>query len=298
MSRTRVFLVTFLAAVVPLIPSPAVAGGWWTYVDLPGSQLGVGETIHADALVLFEKIEEAQAARAGGNYYAYLLTDLDWSMVLDAQNEEFSPDWWKPANVPRYKVGTVSFEAARGFGKGSNVLRATTRLDIPAVTPGAHALMLCDEGCRHPLGDVVPSKVTVVASASEARLARSIERVDFRVEVEAAELDDKLGQLRRRVARASDLDALVTEVDSLDDEVSQEIERLHTRLEGLAQRTKQESGWDEAIWLMLAVFAAGVAGTVGTVLLLRKRIFSTEERVVLQVRGHSEARPDDLVRMG
>jgi hypothetical protein len=246
--RQLTFLLVFAAMQFPI---PAQAGGWWSYIDLESPYLAPGQKAEAGTEFLFASIEEAEQARRNGRFYVYLLRGLDFNMVDEVMTRPAPPPgWWRLGDSQATRVGRVVLG-----GWDGNLARAHARFVVPeTLEPAPYALMFCDAGCAHPLGDIVPSKVRVVADPLTARLAQRVARLQTR----ALERERVLRQERQESAKEAAEDA-------------QAVDRLHDRIGLLKQRLVRErahlaigdSGspwWADAGWFVAGVVAATLIG--------------------------------------
>ncbi len=180
-------LVTFIA----LLQTPAVAGGWWSTIDLDGAYLGIGEKVKVRSEVLFKTVEDARRAQ-NVEYRAYLLRGLDPRWPDRLMSQAHFRRWWQPPGA-MINVGSVEVSSL-----DSNLVTTTARLAIPDVAPGSYDLMFCTVGCRKPLADIVPLAVDVTADAVAARTARDLQRTNERLAVARARLRFDLRRLERR----------------------------------------------------------------------------------------------------
>jgi hypothetical protein len=158
-------LVVFMALAVP---SQASAGGWWNGMSVsptpvaPGQRVKVSTYVHASTR--WGTVDR-------GPYFVYLLRGFDYSVVQRAMRTGDPGPWWSVGNadairVARVRSGRVSFT-------------------VPPISPGTYDLMLCDNGCRHPLGDLVPARITVVADRRMAEHAQRLHRLEARLDDQA-----------------------------------------------------------------------------------------------------------------
>ncbi len=249
----RGLLAAAAAWVVLAIAQPAAAGGWWSYIPLQGAELGVGERFTtARGEVLFASAEAAARAKRGEErFYAYLIPDMDWSVVEEAMSIAEPGNWWVRPET-RIRVGRVEVR-----GGPSNLARIRVAFDVPEVEPGTYALMLCTAGCVRHLADIVPSEVTVTADPATARTARELSRVESRLEVVRSRLGQRVRELERgsREAPASEADLL------------EALDRATSRVRALERRVSELEGAAPALaWLVV-----GAAGAALLLLLLRRR---------------------------
>jgi hypothetical protein len=197
--RHRSVWILCLAFVVVFI-QPARAGGWWTTLDIP-TYVGVGEALDVKIdEVMYESIEGAQRA-AETPFFAYLVESFDRDRLDRAMTRPQPGEWWRPLGTP-IEVGTVTL-----FGRDANVMKGRVHIDMPDVVPGRYFLMLCDEGCRSPLGNHIPVPVTVPADPFAARTARRLESTNERMTLALARLRSELRQTRRQLAKANGVES-------------------------------------------------------------------------------------------
>ena len=238
MSRTK-WVTSLVIAIVGLTASTARAkGGWWHFVNSPAT-VAAGETLEfTDQAIMFTTLAQADRARTEQGHYAYLIENLDFDMVTEATRHGFDPDWWQPGDATLYEAGTVEFHDGK-----SNLVDATIHLEIPQVGAGTYVLMLCNLGCTQPLGDVVPSKVTVTADREVAELARRVDSLRWRLATLRTRLHDNLrGGLADHDLRA-DATALEREFTDLQNDVLRmeqgaqaSVRALEKRVESLEKR--------------------------------------------------------------
>lgn len=162
-------VVLALAGWMWLAPAPAVAGGWWSYIDVD-DVLRVGEqaTAHVDG-VLFPTREEAEQ---GTPFHAYLLQGVDTHRLDEAMSTGEPGDWWTPP-ATRHHLGPVDVTIV-----DSNMAEARAQFVVPDVPPGHYQLMFCTAGCRAPLADVIPRlDLTVAPAAGAASLTGLLDRL-------------------------------------------------------------------------------------------------------------------------
>jgi hypothetical protein len=251
--RTRGVRRTVIASLLTmlLVPAPAAAGGWWTYVDTDRSTVAPGQRVNARAEVLFSSIEAAQDARDEA-FYVYAVRGLDRSMVVRAMNKPFREGWWSLGDAEAVELGRVALHISDG-----NLAWARASFTVPELAPATYALMLCDAGCARPLADIVPTPgFTVMADPATANLARRADRLEERVARQAALL-----AAARRVARAAAANT------------RSEREAIDERLRGLSRQVERAvhsprpSPWAFAGWLVTGV----LLGALGSLLLRRRR---------------------------
>lgn len=193
--RFRTGLVGFSVLALLLLPTTATAGGWMNHIDLQARYLGSGEMLTVRSRVMFETLETAEEERRV-DYRAYLVRGLDTTAAGGAMSQsEYSRRWTPPAEMTL--IGDV--ELSRW---DANTASAAAHLTIPEMTPGYYHLVLCDVGCRTPLGNLVPLRVQVSADPFSARVARGLEEANARLELGFIRVRSDLRRTQRQVRAA------------------------------------------------------------------------------------------------
>lgn len=196
----NVVLFSFLAVLIT--PTEALAGGWWSYLQVPGQYFGVGETISfRENEVMFNTIEEAEGARSDG-FGVYLVQNYDEELLDDAMTRPEPQDWWEPLSTPM-RIGDLEL-----IDPDSNLMKARVTFTVPEVSPGRYALVLCSNpDCSRSLGNVIPAKVTITEDVLAAKTARRVANERFanemafvRMRHRLAGVRDQLSDLRAEVA--------------------------------------------------------------------------------------------------
>lgn len=193
-SLLLLLLGTFLA------PS-AGAGGWWSSIGLEGQPVGMGESIDLGVSeVMFDSIEEAEEAQ-GQEFFAYLVRDFDQAALDDAMTRADPGKWWRPTSQP-IQVGTVELT-----DWDSNLAKGRVDLEVPEIEPGSYFLMLCDAGCGVPLGNLIPSGVTVTDDVVAAQTARRLQELEADLTLALQQSRSELRQTRSTLRQALSDDA-------------------------------------------------------------------------------------------
>jgi hypothetical protein len=261
-------LIAALVCALALVPG-ATAGGWWSFPHLDRKTVAVGERVRLQSEAWFPSLTAARNAEENERFYVYLLRGLDGSMVDRAMMKPFRRNWWSPGDAEVMRVAPVRLDMA-----GSNLSSVRVSFTLPELALGTYGVMLCDAGCEHPLGTVVPTPgFRVVADPATAHLARRLERLRART-----------AKQRRRVTAAR---AAAGEAQLVAEAVGSELGRLRTRVDALERRSRVQpergspSVWWLAGWPAAAAFALALA-----VLLVRRRSrsplgWSAEDEVLL-----------------
>ncbi len=226
--RLRMLLLIAVIILSSLVVAAAGGGGWWSYIDLEGQHLGIGETLTVRSEVWFRGVVDAQKA-SNSDYYAYLVRGIDREALRWAMSRPQPKRWWKPP-AEMTLLGDVDLSQW-----DTDIARSTARLTIPELSLGRYHLMLCDRGCRNPLGNLIPARVEVVddplaaqtsrklqdatdrTSLALARLRKDLRQSDSRVYLGAAEQLRKLGGVKANASEtAQAVTALRKRLESLD----------------------------------------------------------------------------------
>ncbi|HEX6261616.1 MAG TPA: hypothetical protein VF097_02080 [Actinomycetota bacterium] len=179
---------------------------------------------------------------------------MDWSIVRQAMGTQEPRDWWREPDVA-IPTGRVDV-----WGGSRSFALIRVHFDVPGVEPGTYSLMLCSAGCVEPLGDILPSRVTVAADPVAARTAREVGLLTM----QGRYLQNRVGRIQRqiRAMRSADqemlpmMDGLTTRAD----EQARRIRELEARVEEL------EGAAPAPAWLVV-----GAAGAALLLLLPRRR---------------------------
>ena len=267
MVRRSVIVAAAILTLMLAIPSTAVAGGWWTSIDVD-QHVATGQKLEfVTKQVLFQSVEEAELA-ASETFFAYVLQGVDRQMLREAMNKGYSSDWWDPTGARAIKVGTVSIG-----GLGSNMVKATANIDLTGVEPGAYLLMFCDAGCEHALADLVPTEITVLDSPLLARVANKQTEMRWRIAEIKWELSNRIREGDRQSADRKDVEALSEQVGELQSLVRRTGNESDIKNSGLTNRVSALESNSSQQWLALAWLALGlfIGGLVATLLIRRER---------------------------
>lgn len=240
-------LLLFAIITVTLMPSTAIAGGWWSGIDLQGRYLGIGESVTFRSEVMFRNLGVAERARNSGEFHAYLARGVDYISLNKAMSVPEPKRWWSPPRELTL-IGDV-----RLSNWDANLAIATTELDVPEVAPGSYALMLCNVGCVTPLGNLIPLQIQVSADALAAQTARRLQKTNARLDLALARVRGDLKQQTRQLN--------VAKADSA--ESTEAIARLQDKVSSL------DSEAPSTPWLPHLLFF--LAGAAATFLVLRFR---------------------------
>ena len=245
--RLRTLPVVIAIAALPLMPSAASAGGWWSGIDLEGRYLGIGESVTFRSEVMFRNLEVAERARESGDFHAYLARGVDYGSLNKAMSVPEPKRWWSPPRELTL-IGDVRLSKW-----DANLAIATTELHVPDVPPGSYVLMLCNVGCVNPLGNLTPLQIQVSSDALAASTARKLQSTNARLDLALARIRSDLRQQTRQLngARADF------------GESTDAIARLQDKVASLDGETPSTS------WLPNLLIL--IAGAAATLLVLRFR---------------------------
>jgi hypothetical protein len=135
-----------------------------------------------------------------GPFSAYLVKGSpdDYPISLPADAIDLGPVLIEPRHQSEYGDVTLDFF-------------------VPQVEPGEYVVALCNDPCRKPLGDMLPTPITIAGDDAEARLLERIKRL----EIKLLNVRMRMGPLARRIAR---------------DAVNQTEKDIEARLEALTNR--------------------------------------------------------------
>lgn len=192
--RVRNVVLLSLFAIV-IMPTGALAGGWWSFLQVPGRYFGVGETItFMENEVMFDTIEEADGARSE-DFGVYLVENYDEGLLDHAMTRPEPDDWWEPLSTPM-RIGDLEL-----VNPDSNLMKARVTFTVPEVPPGRYALVLCSNpDCDQSLGNVIPSEVIVTQDVLAAQTARRVANESFENEMALVRLRHRLGGVRSQLS--------------------------------------------------------------------------------------------------
>lgn len=269
----RYLLVLVIGVAVVASAVPASAGGWWDSTGLDRQYLAPGQTLVLHSGAFFRTAADAEAAQSV-TYYAYLVRGYDRALLDRAMTRPDPKRWWAlKDDATVIKVGRVTLD-----DQDVNLTNARVTIKMPRVEPGRYALMLCDEGCVHPLGQVIPSPVEVVANPALARLAARVTRLTFRVETLNQQLQQANTDMSATVRRHTELElrSLRRELDEANAaaaDAASDNERLQRSVDELSARVASLEAEQAAARVSLWVLgiALGVAAIVVAVRYARRR---------------------------
>lgn len=242
----RVVLITTATTGMSLIGSPATAGGaTWTFTGQPDGipVLVPGEEVKATTLLWLKGVDShAQkgvywAGPKQGPFYGYISARPTGGAVA------YAP----PLPEDAVMVGEIRFEKTEHRG----VLEAVLEFVVPEVEPGHYTLHHCNEACTRQIGDTWSTPITIASDEGDAALARSIGRIETR-------LDRTQPGVRIRLQR------LTAKVERLYDEV----ESLKATVFRLEQRGKSHDEQPEPDATQQASWGAPQLATIVTLLIL------------------------------
>lgn len=236
-----------IAGSVALNAAPASAGGGtWLFEGHHRNAEAVlvsGERVRATTLLWLKGVgsrAEEGAYWAGpedGPFYGYI-----------SPRDPKDPGFYAPP-LPEdaTMVGEIRFEETNDPG----VLEVVLEFTVPRLEPGYYALHHCNDPCNRQIGDTWTTRITIVDDEDEALLARSIGRIERR-------LDRTQPGVRIRLQR------LTAKVERLYDEV----ESLKTTVIRLEQRGKSHNEQPEPDATRQASWGVPQLATILTLLIL------------------------------
>jgi hypothetical protein len=191
----RVIRLSVLVGLILAITVPAVSagGGRWNF----NRAYVVGERVTVTEIVWIQPDARNLGGIDDGPFSAYL---VKWP----------ADDYPIPLPADAIDLGPVLIEPRRQ----SEHADVTLDFLVPEVEPGDYVVSLCNDPCRKPLGDLLPSSITIASDDSEARLLGRIKRLEsslFNARM-------RMGPLARRIAQDAanqtrhEMEALVKEL--------------------------------------------------------------------------------------
>ena len=189
------------------IPAPARAGG--ALLDFDKEFYVPGDDVHADSGVW---LKSSMGRLEDGPYFAYVSRFTG----LRSMPRPLPPDALRVAAAeirprPDGDYGDVSIDFV-----------------LPDLEPGEYWLTVCNDPCKHTLGDVMPTVMTVAADAADGRL-RVLEQElsedirNVRLELQSLVLGHRPDSLRQRLTAVErDVRRLAAEVNHLNAVVGDE----------------------------------------------------------------------------
>lgn len=287
----RTMAVAVLAGVATAVTAtPAAAGGWWSTPQLEHQTLAIGESTTVSVGVMFSSTEEADEVVGSGEYFAYLVRDIDEAGLHDAMSRSGPDgDWW---TTPDEAIELGPLTLGRNM---SNLGNAKATFVVPEVEPGIYDVMLCDRGCSRALADVVPLRDVYVGDPVTVRFLRE-------AGLETQYLLDQFGSMQSQLERLDDQtgtlsDQTGTLSDTIDDlgrrfedqtttghRLTASLATLESRLgEGGQQGSVATPWWAQAGWF--------VAGAAVAIAWMRRRHGRTMDEP-----GDDRGRADDRDR--
>jgi hypothetical protein len=194
------------------IPTVSAGGGRWNFDDA----YVVGEHVVVTEAVWIQP----EARYLGG------IDDGPFSTFL----VKGSPDDYPiPLPVDAIDLGPVLIEPRHQSEHGD----VTLDFFVPQVEPGEYVVALCNDPCRKPLGDMLPTPITIAGDDAEARLLERIKRLETKL----FSVRMQMGPLARRIARDTadqtrqDMEARVTALTSRIARAEKQIDALEASMD-------------------------------------------------------------------
>lgn len=279
----KMALVAIVSIMVVGMPaSPAAGGGWWSYADLSPSLVAPGMTVRIRATFL--PSDAALEGERSERFYAYLIEDLDRRMVSDAMSKAAPRDWWRLGGAKATKLTPVKVRLRDG-GLG----RVLAEFEMPRTPSGRYSLMICDDGCIHPLGDFVPTTLSVVQSPLVARLKGRSDRMRGRLFRAKAAARKSRVRSKRTLAEVG---ALRADISTLRGEMSS--------LEGRLRRADRDptQPWGPILWASMGAATATLLAFLARRRRSRAQLADrlSEALTVEDLFGEGSASPKELQR--
>lgn len=277
----RAIALGMAAAVASVVYMPSIAasgGGWWTGIDLDRRHIAPGETIQLDTEVYWQNMSDAEAAREGDvENHLFLIPDVDAELIDRVYRlTRYKRGWWTP------QPGSIDLGMVELSRWDSNIAQARISFTVPEIEAGTYSFMLCSPGCTHEMGNMVPTQVSVVASAAHAKAADRIDELKIRISQRNWEFRRAKRKLRKahnelkNASETQDLGPLEDRLDEMDERIS---------VVASAGEEPPSSGPDSGV--MSGVIFGVLLGAAGALVLGRRRPEGTDhhERDALGVEG-------------
>jgi len=223
MRSTRALLVGAIFGVVTFIAPPANAGGgrWDINGHIEGrAVVTVGEIVEISETVW---LGEDGRGEPNGGYHAGPEHGPFYFYIVSLGNREYP----YPPPLPPDSVYVADVEFGPIEDSSVSVGGSFT---MPSVEPGEYVLLHCNDPCSRQLGDLMSTSFTAVADASEARLTRTIDKIDERVFNQGYWVRTKFRILKRNLS--SELGKLRGETAAIDHRLT----AIEVRLAALEER--------------------------------------------------------------
>jgi len=213
--------------VIPLIRIGVLVGTLLA-INMSTASAGGGRWNFDDAYVVGQRVTVTEPVwiKPDGRYLGGI-DDGPFSAYLVRGSAD---DYHIPLPADAIGLGPVLIEPRHQSEHGD----VTLDFLVPAVEPGDYVVALCNDPCRKPLGDMLPTAITIAGDDAEARLLGRIKRLELklfnsrtlmrplarRIARDAAaetrhEMEALVKALTKRVASAEErIDALERSLDS------------------------------------------------------------------------------------
>jgi len=174
----RVIRLSVLVGLILAITVPTVSagGGRWDFREA----YAIGERVTVTEVVWIQPDARYLGGIDDGPFSAHLVKG--------------SPDHYPiPLPADAIDLGPVLIEPRHGSEHGD----VTLDFLVPDVEPGDYVVALCNDPCRKPLGDMLPTSISIASDDAEARLLGRIKRLESKL----LNARMRMGPLARQIAR-------------------------------------------------------------------------------------------------
>jgi hypothetical protein len=213
--------------------TPAQAGG--STFSFHNRWFAPGQT--AVSKTQFSDWAGAQGRVAEGPYFAYLV-----------RGDRFIEPPQLPHNAVR--LGQVTMLRVEG-----TIWEASIRFVVPRVRPGGHLVSLCNDPCRSTsVGDLVGARISIAATAEQAKMRNLEARIRERV---AQDVSETISSLQQQLDAATPPSGITVGTEMRLAPIEDELKTMAAQVRDLRQPGDQ--GLLAWLWLSGWVVAAGMA---------------------------------------
>ena len=292
----RILRIGLAAALILVIsPGAAAGGGWWNSIDLTKSHLFTDQRFEfREKQVLLSKSQQAEIDGTEPRFFPYLVAGVDEQMLYGNLPSEYSPDWWKLGDAIPMRAGTLDIKL-----HNSGFATVDARLDLSGIVPGTYHLMLCNDGCTRPLGDLLPLEVTVVQNPLVAQTANRAEDLRWNL----LSLRYRFRAVARNYVRERDLSKLSSDFISASRNTQNSIGDLNGEISKIQERIfdlekTSGDGTPASVWLLLGGLAGATLVAAMTQLRRRKEHRDVERNIEDELRDLQASEEDEKTPVG